>query len=325
MTSGRERTRTESWEKYGLIFGPQKTSAWYEMATMMPFLDDTQNGPDIRVYFSGRDTSGVARIGYFIADALNGFAVRRVSAGPVLDVGPLGAFDDNGVTGGCIVTRGKTKYLYYAGWSRGVTVPFYDYVGLAVSTDNGESFKRVSAAPILDRNSVDPYLTGPPHVVFEDGLWRMWYGSGVRWELANGQPKHYYHIKYAESRDGIHWKREGHVCIDFASSDEYSIAKPMVLKDSDCYRMWYAYRGSSYRIGYAESPDGMVWRRFDKNAGISISPTGWDSEMIEYAYVADCSGSRYMLYNGNGYGRSGIGYAQQRTATSKSNVEAKIG
>jgi hypothetical protein len=74
--------------------------------------------------------------------------------------------------------------------------------------------------------------------------------------------------------------------------------------------MWYSFRGSSYRIGYAESQDGVVWDRIDHEAGIDRSPSGWDSEMIEYPYVMDKNGERHMFYNGNGYGQTGIGYAR---------------
>jgi hypothetical protein len=82
-----------------------------------------------------------------------------------------------------------------------------------------------------------------------------------------------------------------------------------VLRDRDGYRMWYSYRGEKYRIGYAESVDGMVWRRRDANAGIEPSPAGWEAGMIEYPAVFDVRGQRYMLYNGDGYGRTGIGLA----------------
>jgi hypothetical protein len=40
-----------------------------------------------------------------------------------------------------------------------------------------------------------------------------------------------------------------------------------------------------------------------------VSLIGWDSEMIEYPFVFDHAGERYMLYNGNGYGKSGFGLA----------------
>jgi hypothetical protein len=143
----------------------------------------------------------------------------------------------------------------------------------------------------------------------EDGWWRMWYVSGQRWEMHDGQPKHYYHIKYAESTDGLKWDRRGVVCIDFKSEDEYAIGRPCVLKNNGFYSLWYSYRGRSYRIGYAESTDGIHWERKDEQVGIDVSPSGWDSEMIEYAHVFDHKGERYMLYNGNGYGKTGIGLA----------------
>ncbi len=195
------------------------------------------------------------------------------------------------------------------GWSLGVTVPFYFYIGLAISEDGGKSFHKVFSSPILDRNWVDPYLTGSPCVLVENDTWKMWYVSGNRWEMENNRPKHYYNIKYAESADGVNWDRRGIVCIDFKSEDEHAIARPSVLKENGIYKMWHSYRGKSYRIGYAESRDGLHWERKDREVGIDVSVSGWDSEMIEYPFVFDHKGERYMLYNGNGYGKTGIGLA----------------
>jgi len=138
----------------------------------------------------------------------------------------------------------------------------------------------------------------------------MWYVSATCWVMKNDRPMHKYHIRYAESDDGLRWRREGVVCIDFKSDDEFAIARPCVIKDGDVYRMWYAYRGSSYRIGYAESLDGISWRRLDNDARIDVSTDGWDSQMIEYPCVFDVGTRRVMLYNGNDYGRTGIGLAE---------------
>ena len=73
--------------------------------------------------------------------------------------------------------------------------------------------------------------------------------------------------------------------------------------------MWYSYRGKNYRIGYAESADGLHWTRKDSEAGITVSRSGWDSKMIEYPFVFDDNENRYLLYNGNDYGKTGIGLA----------------
>jgi hypothetical protein len=99
------------------------------------------------------------------------------------------------------------------------------------------------------------------------------------------------------------------VCIDYGSDDEYAIARPCVVKTGDGYRMWYSYRGDAYRIGYAESADGLEWERKDAEAGIDVSSEGWDSEMIEYPFVFEFGDDLFMLYNGNGYGATGIGLA----------------
>lgn len=128
-----------------------------------------------------------------------------------------------------------------------------------------------------------------------------------------GQVKHYYHIKYDESADGIQWYRKPQVAIDFQYENEYAISRPCVLKEEGTYKMWYSYRagplGSTYRIGYAESLDGHAWVRKDEQVLLEPSERGWDSTMIEYPYVFDHNGRHYMLYNGNDFGKTGIGLA----------------
>lgn len=295
------------WIKKGLIFEPPGNLPWMATHAALPVAD--RAGDRYRVYFSGRDGKGRSQIGYFELAMDDPARTLRVSERPVIGLGPLGSFDDSGVTSSWVVTHNGRKYQYYTGWSLGVTAPFYFYVGLAISEDRGESFCKVSAAPILERNHVDPYLTASPCVLIDGGIWRMWYVSGTGWAAATDGSKHYYHIKYAESVDGIRWDRKGIVCINYQSPDEYAIARPCVIRDKGVYRMWYSCRGKSYRIGYAESQDGVCWKRKDAEAGIDVSASGWDADMIAYPFVFDHDGARYMLYNGNGYGKTGIGLA----------------
>ena len=75
--------------------------------------------------------------------------------------------------------------------------------------------------------------------------------------------------------------------------------------------MWYSIRTRSkgYRLGYAESPDGLAWTRLDHLIGLDISKGGWDSEMISYAALFPLHGGVAMLYNGNDFGRTGFGLA----------------
>jgi hypothetical protein len=296
------------WSKKGLIFAPRENKDWMTTHAAVPFADHL-TGNTFRIYFCARDHKNRAQVGYFEIDITQPTEILYVHDTPVIALGPLGAYDDNGAISSWFVNLGESKYCYYSGMMLGVTVPFYFYVGLAISKDGGGSFKKLCASPILDRNRIDPYLTGHVCVLLENETWKMWYVSGERWEMDGDRPKHFYNIKYAESADGINWVRTGAVCIDFRTEDEYAIGRPSVLKEDGLYKMWYSYRGASYRIGYAESDDGIVWERKDHEVGIDVSDEGWDSEMIEYAHVFDHKDQRYMLYNGNGYGKTGIGLA----------------
>ena len=296
------------WSKRSLIFEPDGQKSWFVSHAALPIADHIADDC-YRIYFSGRDDMGRAQIGYFDVDVTTPNDVLRISDAPVLSLGELGCFDDAGVTSSWIVNHRGRKYLYYSGWTRGVSIPFYFFIGLAISEDEGRSFRRISLAPILERNAVDPHLTGSPCVLIEGGTWRMWYVSGTGWAPAPGNPTHRYHIKYAESKDGIRWNRRGLVCIDYATADEYAIARPTVIKDGRTYRMWFCCRGDAYRLGYAESSDGIRWKRDDTLAGLAPSAAGWDSEMIAYPFVFRHGDDLHLLYNGNGYGRTGIGSA----------------
>ena len=73
--------------------------------------------------------------------------------------------------------------------------------------------------------------------------------------------------------------------------------------------MWFAHKGESYRLGYAESLDGIDWQRSDEFAGLDVSDSGFDCDMIEYVAVVVHEGRHFMFYNGNNYGFEGIGLA----------------
>jgi hypothetical protein len=263
------------------------------------------------LYVSGRNADGCGQTGRCRVELSTDAPVVTVeSVAPLVPIGPLGAFDDRGATVSSVVEEGGRLFLHYTGWTLGVTVPFYLFAGLAISEDGGTTFEKVSRAPILDRTAEDPFMTASGGVLVEDGIWRMWYVSCTGWRIVDGAARHYYHVKYAESPDGIRWRRDNRVCIDYASPREYAIARPWVVRGDDGrYRMWYSCRGDAYRIGYAESHDGFRWERLDGDAGVGVSASGWDSQMVAYPAVIRAGGREWMFYNGNGYGRTGIGCA----------------
>lgn len=297
-----------AWRKLGKIWETDHQRSWMVSHSALP-IAEALGGNAYRIYFSTRNEKNQSQIASFDLDLTTPHNPLAVCEKPLVSPGPLGAYDDSGVTSSCLVSEGGHRRLYYTGWSLGVTVPFYFEIGMSLEEPGAACWKKPSYAPVLGKNEHDPFLLASPFILVEQGLWRMWYVAGVKWELEAGQPKHYYHIRYAESTDGLHWMPAGRVCIDFASPGEYAIARPCVLKEEGLYKMWYSYRGDVYQLGYAESTDGLHWRRLDEQAGLCVSDAGWDSEMICYPYVFAHQGQKYMLYNGNQYGKSGIGLA----------------
>ena len=297
------------WKKIGLIFDPSVLEIQGLSAALMPMVEilDEEAGL-IRVYYAPRDLNSRSEIHFFEFKLSDPFKVLNRSEKAVFKHGKLGTFDDSGITPGNILQVKERTFLYYTGWNLTVTVPMNNSIGVAERDSNGNFF-RFGDGPVMTRALKEPYSCASPFVMYEEGKYRMWYASMDKWDLHESVPKHFYNIKYAESQDGINWVRAGHVSIDYEKSNEYAFGRPFVLKEDNIYKMWYAYRGDYYIIGYAESTDGINWTRKDKEVGIDVSSEGWDSEMIEYPCIFDCKGKRYMLYNGNGYGKSGIGMA----------------
>ncbi|HAY34925.1 MAG TPA: hypothetical protein PK536_03865 [Ignavibacteria bacterium] len=304
----------QKWKKLGLMYAPDGKSEWMHTHAMMPVLVK-RNNDEARIFFSARDVKGRSQGAFIDIDLNDPFRILRVSDEPVLRLGQLGAFDDAGIMPTSCVSFENKEFLYYNGWTLGKNVPFFSFNGAAVSKDGGENFKKISRGPaVLYSNDIDPYSTFAPFVINDEGKLKMWYVSLIKWTEEDGELKHYYNIRYAESSDGINWDRNGQICIDFKNEFEYAIARPFVLKEEGIYKMWYSYRESeknkTYRIGYAESPDGKSWQRMDDAINLEVSDSGWDSEMIEYSFIYDFKGKRYMLYNGNSFGRTGMGLAE---------------
>lgn len=271
----------------------------------------------MRIYFATRSNDCKSSLTFIEVEAENPANVLYVHDQPVLGPGRLGTFDDGGVGPFAIINQEERKYLYFGGWNASVTVSYRNAIGLAVSDDGGLTFQRVCEGAVVDRNQHEPLFTAACDVMAEGDKLRMWYGSATEWMIVNGKPEPRYQIKYAESYDRINWIRNNTTCIEYKFAGEAN-ARPCVVREDGIYKMWYCYRGSinyrtdkrqSYRLGYAESHDGIQWTRRDEIVGIELSEDGWDSIMMCYPYIYQHHGKKYLLYNGNGFGESGLGYA----------------
>ena len=295
------------WRRLGHVFVGAGEAEWMAgyASYPTPLVIDDQI---VRIFFSPRDRrnrSSITALDLRLAG--EDFSIATPPEACLLSPGEIGCFDDSGVSVASVVAEGGRLFVYYLGWSLGVTVPFRNFIGLAVGIPGAARLERLSPAPVLDRSPVDPYALSYPWVVKGKDGWRMWYGSylSAGSDAHGGSPT----IKVARSADGIAWQRDGKIAIPLSGGEETATARPCVIVDRDRERMWYACKnGSHYGIGYAES-FGRGWNRRDDELHFVGTIGEWESESIEYPAVFDHGGHRYMLYNGNGYGRTGFGLA----------------
>lgn len=298
---------TQKWHRLGHVFCADGHTPWMSTHASYPTPLE-QDDETVRVFFSPRDQDNRSTIASLNL-ALDGgkFEICRLSPEPLLSPGVRGAFDDSGVTVSSVAEADGRLYIYYLGWSLSITVPFRNFIGLAVMERDGKSLRRFSSVPIVDRSEIDPFSLGYPWVLRSASGWQMWYGSHVEWGAKGLEMVHI--VKDAISLDGLNWQPTGRIAIDVEGPPEFAISRPCVVRDPGLFRMWYSRRNPNYKLGYAESTDGLVWRRRDDIVELVGPPGTWETETVEYASVFDHGGSRYMLYNGNGYGRTGFGLA----------------
>lgn len=310
------------WRKLGKVLTPQKISGrpWLKEFAQAPatlVFDDY-----VRVYFSCRppaDPNGryVSYSAWVDLDRLDLGRVLRVAERPVLEPGDTGTFDEFGVYPVSPIRRGSEVHLYYGGWTRCESVPFNVAIGLAVSTDGGETFSRAGPGPVLSYSPDEPFVVSGPKIRHFGDTFQLFYIAGRKWKRVEGRAEPVYKIRMATSKDGLRWARTHRDLIPNRIEDDEAQASPDVVFANDRYHMFFCYRYSegfrrkdrAYRIGYASSDDLVHWQRDDARAGIDVSADGWDSEMLAYPHVFKLDGRIYMAYLGNEVGREGFGLA----------------
>lgn len=303
------------WIKKGCIFSTNGQSEWMHSHAQCPtalVLPDR-----IRVYFSARLSNQKSLPTFIDLEKDNPKKIKNVHPTPLLQMGNMGTFDEDGIIPSFILTMQEQIYFYYAGWSQSKNVPYKNFTGLAISHDNGVTFKKYSQAPCLTLNQFDPYSATGPCIIKNDNQFIAIYSTGITWKEIDNKLEHTYLLTYATSQDAIHWQPSGKIIIE--PKDEFEAhCKPSIIKIDDTYHMWYSRRGShhfrqpgntSYRIDYAYSKDLFHWIKDESKPSIDVSEDGWDSEMICYPNIVNINNNYFMFYNGNGFGKSGFGYA----------------
>jgi hypothetical protein len=294
------------WIKKGNIFNKHHAQ--------VPVVDEYETF--YRIYYSTR-INGKSNPMFIDVDKNDPSIILNESTKPILSLGERGLFDWAGVMPTDIITHNGKKYLYYIGWSLRQDVPYHNNLGLAISEDNGNTWNKFSKGPIFHTTHKEPGYIGTVEILIENNQWKMWYLSCSEWIEINEKIEPIYDIKYATSVNGFDWEPTGIVSIPL-EKNEGGISSCRVMKNNGFYKMWYSIRDKtnyredinhSYRIKTATSVDGINWVKNNKIDLDITENSDWDNLMTCYPFIIEKKKKLIMFYNGNQFGKTGIGYA----------------
>ena len=265
------------------------------------------NDDVFRVFFSGRDENNKSSVGYVDIDIVK-LGVINICKRPLLTYQEENSFCSHGISIGNMYLQNEKQFILFMGWNIKENQHWRGDIG-RIELIGNDKMKLNPKTVYMGINEEDTVSLSYPFVIYHEGIYKMWYGSTVTWSSENKEMIHV--IKYASSVDGEKWTRHG-IAIPFELGVAQAFSRPIVLIDAEGYHMWYSYRsgdGTKYRIGYASSANGLKWERKHNETGIDVSDSGWDSEMICYPFVFEHKKRKYMLYNGNNFGKLGFGLA----------------
>ena len=279
--------------------------------TMVPTILEKDHS--YRVFLGFCDLHNISRIGYVDLDKINPSLITTVSESAVLDLGKDGCFDDNGVVPVSIIRHQGLIHLYYVGFQLGVKVPYYTFLGLAISEDNGHTFTRHSNTPLLDRCPREPFARCGAHIQIINNKWHMWYIGNIKSGWTNrstGKTLPLYTMRHATSNDGLTWDIEDKICLPFLNEMEHGFGRPHVIQHNSLYKMFFCVRHLEfgYQLAYAESADLHNWERKPHEALNFGSDNPWDNKHKCFPTLVKKDDYYYLFYTGNNIGQEGLGY-----------------
>lgn len=231
------------WIKKGLIFKANGEYGWIKSFAQVPkalVLDNC-----IRVYFGVRPEPSLSCIAMMDLDINDPSKIIKLYEKPVLIHGDAGDYDEHGVMPNGLIIDGNKVYLTLGGWSRRTTIPYSNWIGLAMSEDNGLTFKRCTRGPVLDR-TLDEIWSATGLVAVKDAdIWNGIYVNGTAWYLYGDKYEQAYELVSAQSKDLIHWENRTGIPILPRVYEREASCNPTLLKVDDMYHLWFCYRGGT--------------------------------------------------------------------------------
>lgn len=195
----------------------------------------------------------------------------------------------------CVLPREQGGYRMYVSWRSKKSIAISE-------SDDGFTWTepKIVLAPTTATNWEENICR--PSVLIKDGAYHLWYTGHTEGNI-NDSASGTSQIGYAVSKDGIEWERRSSPVLSADSLwENNNIMCPHVNwnEEKQIYQMYYS--GGGYyepdAIGYAESKDGVTWKKNEKPLFGPVYKNLWERERTTACQVLFHKGWYYMFYIG---------------------------
>ena len=243
-------------------------------------------GDRLRMWLSWRDLHSIA-----LSESEDGvtWSAPRV----VLERDPSISWEKDDVNRPHVVQANGRWYMWYTGQNH---EEHTGAIGLATSED-GEQWQRAGTEPVLAPEGVwEKRSLMCPFVRHDHGRFRMWYSGGDMYEADA--------VGYAESEDGIAWRRDplNPVLRPDGGCESDRVTAACIVPDGDAYLAFYIGFADGFEAAHmclARSQDGIhAWERYPGNPILEPGPAGsWDDCNVYKPFVLRYRDRWYLWYN----------------------------
>lgn len=297
----------------GVVFGPDLLPPHPQLASHASNPTPLHlGGAEYRVFYASRDEQNRSSLSFFDLD-VDAREVTNIGQEPLFSFGGTGTFFSHGVTPGSIYEADGHLWLSFMGWQ----IPrqgehWCGELGLLKLDKEKLKTSLHSGQPLLGRREWDTLSLSYPGVVrLDSGSYLMVFGSTVTWDAGNDEMLHV--LRAAGSPGGFNWHPIGHPHPHSLGTAQAFSGPNLLSRGEGIYDVYFSYRGappSKYRIGCSRfDSKNSSWQRLPDPVISGLDPHSIGVEMQAYPSVFRHDGRTLMLFNGDGYGRTGVGLA----------------
>lgn len=193
------------WKKLGQIYKSKPIDKYLYSHASNPVAYHLYN--DIyRIFFSGRNKNNKSSVGYIDID-IDSLTVINKCINSVFTFGEENSFYSHGVSIGNFYKLKNKTYIQFMGWQIREHSHWKGEIGRLQINNEVDKLILNPLEVYLGLDEEDDISLSYPFVMFDEGIYKMWYGSTLNWSSENGEMIHV--IKYATSKDGNKWEKQG--------------------------------------------------------------------------------------------------------------------